>query len=113
MRLPGHDGLMTDPKQILSPSEIDAAGLTGWRQVEGTIAAQFSTGDFATGLDLVNRIGASAEAADHHPDLTLTYPSVGVTLSSHDVGGITSRDVDLARIISEHASTLGVSIDES
>lgn len=106
-------GGMTDPKQTLSSSEISAAGLTGWRQVEDTITAQFSTGDFATGLDLVNRIGASAEAADHHPDLTLTYPVVGVTLSSHDVGGITSRDVDLARIISEHASTLGVSIDES
>lgn len=106
-------GGMTDPKQTLSSSEISAAGLTGWRQVEDTITAQFSTGDFATGLDLVNRIGASAEAADHHPDLTLTYPSVGVTLSSHDVGGITSRDVDLARLISEHASTLGVSIDES
>lgn len=109
----GHDGFMTNPKQTLTPSEISAAGLAGWHQVDGTITAQFSTGDFATGLDLVNRIGASAEAADHHPDLTLTYPSVGVTLSSHDVGGITSRDVDLARLISEHAATLGAPVDES
>ncbi|MDP9889578.1 pterin-4a-carbinolamine dehydratase [Pseudarthrobacter enclensis] len=56
----------------------------------------------------MNRIGASAEEVNHHPDLTLTYSTVGVTLSSHDVGGITSRDIDLARIISGHAADLGL-----
>jgi 4a-hydroxytetrahydrobiopterin dehydratase len=60
----------------------------------------------------VNRIGASAEKANHHPDLTLTYPQVRVTLSSHDVGGITSRDIDLARTISGHAADLGVATAE-
>lgn len=104
---------MTDPKQPLTSSEISDAGLTGWKQVEDTITAQFSTGDFATGLTFVNRIGDSAEAADHHPDITLTYPSVAITLTSHDVGGITSRDVVLARTITEHAAALGVSADES
>ncbi|GHD05639.1 4a-hydroxytetrahydrobiopterin dehydratase [Zhihengliuella salsuginis] len=99
---------MTDPKQKLSPSEIAEAGLAGWRLADETLTAHFQTQDFATGLDLVNRIGGSAEEANHHPDITLTYPEVGVTLSSHDVGGITSRDVDLARIISGHAEDLGV-----
>ena len=102
---------MTDPKQKLSPSEIADASLADWRHVEDTITARFATGDFATGLDLVNRIGESAEAADHHPDITLTYPVVGITLSSHDVGGITRRDIALARIISEHAAGLGASAD--
>ncbi|WP_309082414.1 4a-hydroxytetrahydrobiopterin dehydratase [Zhihengliuella sp.] len=99
---------MSDSKRKLSPSEIADAGLADWQQVEETLTARFLTKKFATGLELVNRIGASAEDANHHPDLTLTYPEVGVTLSSHDVGGITSRDIDLARIISGHAEDLGV-----
>ena len=99
---------MSDPQQILTSAEIDAAALEGWQRDGETLTARFATGDFATGLDLVNRIGADAERADHHPDLTLTYPEVTVTLSSHDVGGITRRDIDLARRSSEHAKTLGV-----
>lgn len=101
-------GGMADPKQTLTPTEIADAALADWHLDGETLTARFSTGDFATGLELVNRIGGSAEKANHHPDVTLTYPDVTVTLSSHDVGGITSRDLDLARIISEHAATLGV-----
>lgn len=97
---------MADPKQTLTPAQIEEAALADWRQDGETLTARFATGDFATGLDLVNRIGVEAEKADHHPDLSLTYPEVAVTLSSHDVGGITSRDVELARLISEHASTV-------
>lgn len=104
-----HDGRMQDPKQQLSASEIADARLTDWRHVDDTLTARFRSGSFAQGLELVNRIGASAEAANHHPDVLLTYPSVTVTLSSHDVGGVTSRDVRLARAISEHAEALGVS----
>ena len=48
-------------------------------------------------------VRAAAEEANHHPDITLTYPEVIVTLSSHDVGGITSRDLDLARTIERFA----------
>lgn len=99
---------MADPRKTLTPAEISDAALTGWRQDGETLTARFATGDFVTGLDLINRIGDAAEAANHHPDLTLTYPEVTATLTSHDVGGITSRDVDLARVISEHADTLGV-----
>ncbi|MDP2772959.1 MAG: VOC family protein, partial [Nocardioides sp.] len=65
------------------------------------------TGDFATGLALVNEIGAAADELDHHPDVDLTYPSVTVRLTSHDVGGVTSRDVELARRISSAAEGLG------
>ena len=105
-------GDMADPKQTLTAAQIDAAALEGWRQDGETLTARFATGDFATGLDLVNRIGADAERANHHPDLTLTSPEVTITLSSHDVGGITSRDLDLARRSSEHAKTLGVTASD-
>ena len=104
---------MSDPKKRLSLSEVEAAGLDDWRFLLTGIRARFRTGDFATGLQLVDRIGAAAEEANHHPDISLSYPEVIVTLLSLDVGGITSRDVDLARKISEHAAELGAEADTS
>lgn len=89
-----------------TPAPPDAAGLDGWRQTGNALRAHFATGDFATGLEFVNRIGAAAEARQHHPDLTLTYPEVRISLSSHDVGGITERDTELAREISAIAADL-------
>lgn len=104
---------MTDPLATLSAAQVREAGIDDWRQILGTIKARFRTGNFATGLALVDRIGAAAEAADHHPDIQLTYPEVIVTLSSHDVRGITSRDIDLAREISGFAAELGATADVS
>lgn len=105
---------MSDPKQKLTATEVrEAPGLEDWRHLLMGIRARFRTGDFATGLALVDRIGAAAEEAGHHPDITLTYPEVIVTLSSHDVGGITSRDVDLARTISGFAAEAGAEADVS
>ena len=104
---------MNDAKQRLTHRQVIDAGLGDWRQVLGTLKARFRTGDFGSGLALVNRIGAAAEAAQHHPDIALTFPEVLVTLSSHDVGGITSRDVDLARVISQYAAEAGAAADVS
>jgi 4a-hydroxytetrahydrobiopterin dehydratase len=94
------DSTPSDPKRKLSGTEIEAAGLTGWTYVLGELATRVSTSDFASALRLVNAIGEAAEAADHHPDLDLRWGRVDVRMSSHDVGGVTSRDVDLARTIS-------------
>lgn len=102
---------MADPKQTLTATQVRAAGLDDWRQILGRIKAHFRTGDFATGLALVNRIGTAAEAANHHPDITLSYTDVVVALSSHDVHGITDRDVELAHQISIDAAELGVEAD--
>lgn len=102
---------MSDPKQKLTPGDVSAAGLADWRQLLSQLHARFRTPSYATGLALVQRIGEAADTADHHPDLTLTYPEVGVSLSSHDVGGLTSRDVDLARTISAYAAELGCVAD--
>ncbi len=97
---------------LLSGDEIRAThGLSDWRAMYDAIESRFSTRDFATGLDFVNRIGAAAEAADHHPDISLSYTCVHVALTSHDVGGKTQRDVDLARQISEIAAELGIAAD--
>ncbi len=97
----------------LSFTEVEAAGLDDWRQLFSALHTRFRTGDFATGLSLVNAIGALAEEANHHPDLDLRYPHLNVALMSHDVFGVTSRDVDLARAISAAATELGVEADPS
>lgn len=103
---------MTD-SQTMSFAEVEAAGLADWRQLFEALRTRFLTGDFATGLSLTTRIGELAEAANHHPDVDLRYPHVNVTLFSHDVFGVTSRDVDLALQISAAAADLGVSADPS
>lgn len=97
----------------LSPAEVAAAGLADWRPIRGALHTRFLTGDFAAGLRLVAVVGEAAEAADHHPDLDLRYRHVDVRLFSHDVMGITERDVSLARRISELAAGLGVAADPS
>jgi 4a-hydroxytetrahydrobiopterin dehydratase len=92
----------------LTGRDVAAAGLTDWVLLPQSLQTRLLTGDFATGLRLVERIGAAAEAADHHPDLDLRYPYLDVRLSSHDAGGVTERDVALARQISELVQTEGV-----
>ncbi len=94
----------------LSNTEIAAAGLTGWTLMPGGIRTRLLTKDFRTGMQLVASIGEAAEAADHHPDLDLRYPHLDVLLTSHDEGGVTQRDIDLARRISELAEAVGVAL---
>ena len=92
---------------VLDGPAIEAEGLADWRVLLGVLHARFETGGFNQGVTLVQAIGAAADEMDHHPDVVLTYPSVDVRLSSHDVGGVTRRDVILARAISEMAAGLG------
>jgi len=84
-----------------------AVGPQGWRLVGDAIQSYVATGDFAAGVRLVEGIGELADAANHHPDVGLTYPGVTITLTSHDVGDLTERDVDLALAISALVRDLG------
>lgn len=84
------------------------AGLDDWRLLLRGIQTRYRTGGFAKGLALVNAIGAAAEEMNHHPDLDLRWGHLNITLSSHDVGGVTDRDLRLARRISELAAEAGV-----
>lgn len=102
-----------DPRRRLSVEEVAAADLADWRLLSGRLRARFVPADYATGLELVARVGAAAEDADHHPETTLTYGEVHLSLSSHDVGGVTSRDLRIARRISDLARDLGVRADPS
>lgn len=102
---------MNDDTTIRTYAEVKGAGLDDWRWLVGRLHARFATGDFATGLALVDRVAAAAEEVDHHPDLDLRYGFVAVALSSHDVGGVTDRDLRLAARISEIAADLGVAAE--
>jgi 4a-hydroxytetrahydrobiopterin dehydratase len=103
----------TDPQRPLTFTETAAAGLTDWRRLFDSLHARFRTRDFETGVELVNRIAALAEEANHHPDVDPRYPTLAIRTYSHDVGSVTSRDVDLARGISAAAADLGVEADPS
>ncbi|HLS24692.1 MAG TPA: 4a-hydroxytetrahydrobiopterin dehydratase [Beutenbergiaceae bacterium] len=92
----------------LSEEQVREQGLADWQVVDHSLRTRLRTGDFATGLRLVNLIGQAAEAANHHPDLDLRYPHLDVTLTTHDVGGLSERDVQMARQISDLASREGV-----
>lgn len=90
---------------------IIAAGLDDWRPLVHALHARFRTGDFATGLEFVVDIGAAAEESNHHPDVKLTYTHVDITLTSHDEGAVTDRDLALARTISDLAAERGFEAD--
>lgn len=102
---------MTTP---LTPQQFHgASGVQDWRVLAVGACAHFRTGSFAAGVSLVQEIAELAEAADHHPDVDLRYPGVTVRLVTHETGGLSERDVALARAISAAARRLGIPADPS
>jgi 4a-hydroxytetrahydrobiopterin dehydratase len=95
----------------LTGQQIADEKLDGWAYLFNARQTRIATPDFATGLALVNAIGAAAEEMDHHPDLDLRYTSVDIRLTSHDTGGVTGRDLRLARRIGDLAAAAGLSLD--
>lgn len=79
------------------------ADLEGWNREGEELVRQFVLDDFVAALGFIVQVGALAERANHHPTLTNTYNRVRIALSTHDEGGITDRDVELAREISARA----------
>jgi 4a-hydroxytetrahydrobiopterin dehydratase len=70
--------------------------LPSWKIEDGALTRTFSFEDFSTALAFVNRVGAQAEKAGHHPDIDIRYNRVRLSLVSHDAGGLTAKDFDLA-----------------
>jgi 4a-hydroxytetrahydrobiopterin dehydratase len=85
----------------LSDTEIEQActRLTGWNRESDMIVKWYELPSFPMAIELVDRIAELAEAANHHPDIDIRYRRVRVALSTHDSGGITQKDVDLAKQI--------------
>jgi 4a-hydroxytetrahydrobiopterin dehydratase len=71
----------------------------GWQQRGTKICRTWAFADFKAAMAFVNRVAALADAADHHPDIDIRYSRVTLVLSTHDAGGLTARDFDLAETI--------------
>ncbi len=92
---------MTSRKK-LTAGEIEQQLSTapGWGYLDGRLRSEFQTLNFANGVNFVNQIAEIADELNHHPDILLTYPKVAIEIYTHDVGGITNFDFELARRIS-------------
>jgi 4a-hydroxytetrahydrobiopterin dehydratase len=94
------------PKAPLLPDddiERLLATAHGWRREGATITKDFTFKDFAQALAFVNRVAEPAEAMNHHPDVSIHWNEVTMTLWTHASGGLTMKDFDLARAIDERA----------
>jgi len=93
----------------LSSSELAAAvaQLPGWRQSGKALERGFVCAGFLEAMALLNQVAAIAQRLDHHPDMLIEFKKVRFTLSSHDAGGITARDVALAHEIDVAATASG------
>ncbi len=90
-----------DEKQIHSR----LGELEGWSRQGDAIRRSYRFDSFTEAVGFVNRVAEAAEAADHHPDIDIRYRDVTMTLSTHSEGGITEKDLDLARRIDERVAS--------
>lgn len=72
-----------------------------------SLRASYGTSDFSSAVRLLDAVAEAADAMNHHPDARIGYGTAEFTLSSHDAGGVTSRDVELARRIQQLADDAG------
>jgi len=93
------------PISRLTQAECDAAldALPGWAlRADGlAISRDFKFADFNEAFGFMARVALAAEKADHHPEWSNVYNQVQITLTTHDAGGLSKRDVALARAIDE------------
>lgn len=75
--------------------------LDGWEFDGDRIRRELTFGGFREAIDFIGRVADLAEQADHHPELANVYADVTVVLTSHDAGGVTERDIALARAIDD------------
>ena len=82
----------------LSDGEVTAclARLPGWERQGHEIRRTFAFADFKEAMAFVNRVADLAEGMDHHPDIDIRYSKVTLALTTHDAGGLTALDFDLA-----------------
>ena len=93
-------------ERLTGPARADAlADLDGWSEVDGrdAIARNFRFRDFNEAFGFMARVALFAERADHHPEWFNVYNRVEITLSTHDAGGVSEKDIALARFINAAA----------
>lgn len=96
-------------------SHDTAPKLNGTAFVHGDrcLQATYKTSDFSSAVRLLDQVAVAADAMNHHPDAGVGYGTIGFTLSSHDAGGVTDRDVELALRIHHLADAAGATSDRA
>ncbi|AFY46373.1 pterin-4a-carbinolamine dehydratase [Nostoc sp. PCC 7524] len=89
--------------QLLTDAEIQAqaSSLSGWTVAGSKLQTTRKFKDFVTAIAFVNKLVEPAESAGHHPDIEISYNKVQITLTTHDAGGLTQKDFDVANVISQ------------
>jgi len=90
---------MARKKLTLEEIETAIADLSGWTMENKNLKKRFEFANFAESLAFVNRVGAIAEELDHHPDTTFGWGYAEFSITTHDTGGLTQNDFDLAEAI--------------
>jgi 4a-hydroxytetrahydrobiopterin dehydratase len=89
-------------ERLSAPARAEALErLSAWRhdEAEDAIVRDIKLGSFSEAFAFMTRVAMLAESADHHPTWTNTYDRVSIRLSTHDAGGLTNKDIDLATAI--------------
>ena len=94
---------------VLSTSEIEERlkSLPGWALIQGEIVRQATFRDFLSAMKFVDQVAVMAENEGHHPDIDIRYNKVKLALTSHDAGGLTKQDFEMARAIESHIGKSG------
>ena len=92
-------------KLTASQIETKLEGLEGWEFNENAIETTFEFQNFKEAFTLMTRIAFECEALGHHPDWTNVYNRLHIRLSTHDAGGVTEKDFELALLIEQLVST--------
>ena len=72
-----------------------------WNEIDNTISKTFEFNSYLDGIDFVNAVANVAEQENHHPDISIGYCKVTISLTTHDAGTITEKDYKLAKLIDD------------
>ncbi|MBD2202415.1 4a-hydroxytetrahydrobiopterin dehydratase [Calothrix sp. FACHB-1219] len=89
--------------QLLTEKEIEnqASLLSGWTVADKKLEITRKFQDFIQAIEFVNKLVEPSESLGHHPDIEISYNRVKIQLTTHDAGGLTQKDFDLAAVISQ------------
>jgi 4a-hydroxytetrahydrobiopterin dehydratase len=87
--------------QSQASEKLDSDSLNGWKSQEGSINKEFKFKDFKEAIGFMVKVGNVAEEMNHHPNWSNVYNKVDISLSTHDAGGVTDKDFQLASRIED------------
>ncbi|GAA1945407.1 4a-hydroxytetrahydrobiopterin dehydratase [Agromyces allii] len=97
-----------DPQRILTPAETaDVLAGTAFTHAGDRLDGAYATADFASAVRVLDAVAVVADELDHHPDVRVGWGAIAFELRSHDAGGVTARDVELATRIQAIADEQG------